>query len=275
MKFTPKPVDGDVNLSGKHPLKEAVWLVAELLVILALFYFVLGLVAGFVAVRLPVKAEIWIGSKLGAEYQEHADGFLQDHLNRLVQVLPADSPLHEYSFKIFLDDSKKINAFALPGGSIVVFQGLLNTIRSENELDMVLAHELGHFYHRGHLRALGRNLLLFLVSRLLPGDQSSDLIPWLAGKFERRYSQKQELAADSWGLDLLYRRYGHVGGATDFFQRLSTKNKSRFAYFLATHPHPEDRLNSLHRIIEERNYPVRNTVPFHLGQEKQDSEATH
>lgn len=276
MKFTPKPVDGDVNLSGKHPLKEALWLVAELLVILALLYFVFGLVAQFVAVRLPVKAEIWIGSKLEAKYKAHTDAFLQDHLDRLVQELPADSPLHEYSFKIFLDDSKKINAFALPGGSIVVFQGLLNTVRSENELDMVLAHELGHFYHRDHLRAMGRNLLLFLVARLLPGDQSPDLVLWLAGKFERRYSQKQELAADSWGLDLLYRRYGHVGGATDFFRRLSQKNKSHLAYFLATHPHPEDRLNNLNRIIEERHYPVHETVPFSSGQKKKlGPESTH
>ncbi|WP_457576039.1 M48 family metallopeptidase [Desulfomarina sp.] len=268
MKFTPKPVDGSVNISGRHPLKEAVWLMAELLAVLALLYFVLGLIAGFVAVRLPVKAEIWLGSKLEKKYKAHRKEFLQDHLDRLVQVLPADSPLHEYSFKIFLDDSKKINAFALPGGSIVVFQGLLNTVRSENELDMVLAHELGHFYHRDHLRAMGRNLLFFLVSRMLPGDQSSDLVPWLAGKFERRYSQKQELAADSWGLDLLYRRYGHVGGATDFFNRLSRKKKSHFAYFLATHPHPEDRLTNLHRIIKDRNYPVRETVPFQPDQKK-------
>jgi predicted Zn-dependent protease len=278
MKFTPKPVDDKVNLSKKHPLREAVWLVAELLVILAFFYYVLGLIAGFIAVRLPVKAEIWIGSYFEINHQTYTGGFLQDHLDRLVQELPADSPLREYSFKIFLGDSKKINAFALPGGSIVVFQGLLNTIRSENELDMVLAHELGHFYHRDHLQAMGRNLLLFLVSRLLPGDQSSDLVSWLGGKFERRYSQKQELAADSWGLNLLYRRYGHVGGATDFFKRLSQK-KSHFAYFLATHPHPEDRLNSLNRLIKERNYPVRDTVPFHPGQKKklgsQGSGPTH
>ena len=45
-----------------------------------------------------------------------------------------------------------MNAVALPGGNIVVFAGLLKEIKSENELAMILGHELGHFAHRDHLR---------------------------------------------------------------------------------------------------------------------------
>ena len=266
MRFTPKLADGNVNVSREHPLKEAAWLVGGLILLLVLLYIVLGFVASLVATHLPVQAEIWIGDKLSARFQGQADKVLQQHLDDLLRALPDDSPLHAYPFRIYLNDSDKVNAFALPGGSIVVFKGLLQAVGSENELDMVLAHELGHFAHRDHLQAMGRSLLVVVGSWLLPGDQSSDMVPWIAGKLEKKYSQKQEAAADSWGLDLLNRRYGHVGGATDFFKRLAGKNKSHFAYFLATHPHPEDRMQSLNTLIRQNGYAVGKTIPLTKGQ---------
>ncbi len=267
MKFTPKLADGDVNVSREHPLKEAAWLVGGLILLLVLLYIVLGFfVASLVATHLTVNAEIWIGDKLSARFQGQADAVLQQHLDELLRALPDDSPLHAYPFRIYLNDLDKVNAFALPGGSIVVFKGLLQAVGSENELDMVLAHELGHFAHRDHLQAMGRSLLVVVGSWLLPGDQSSDMVPWIAGKLEKKYSQKQEAAADSWGLDLLNRRYGHVGGAMDFFKRLAGKNKSHFAYFLATHPHPEDRMHSLSTLIRQNGYAVGETIPLTKGQ---------
>lgn len=262
MKFTPKLANGDINISKDNPLKEAAWLVGGLLTILVLLYTVLGFVADQVAMHLPVKAELWIGSKISARLESPPNELLQRHIDRLIEALPANSPLHTYSFRTYLDESDEINALALPGGNIIVFKGLLQAVKSENELDMVLAHELGHFAHRDHLQAMGRSLLVVIGSWLLPGDQSSEIVPRIASTLERKYSQKQEAAADSWGLDLLNRRYGHVGGATDFFKRLSGINKNHLAYFFATHPHPEDRVHNLETLIRQNNYAVRKPVPF-------------
>jgi len=262
MKFTPKLADGDVNISKSHPLKEAAWLVGGLLLILVLLYFSLGFLSGLIAMRLPVKTEIWLGSRISSVLEYEDNDYLQKHLDLLVKALPSDSPLHAYVFKIYLDESDQINAMALPGGSIVVLKGLLGNVKSENELDMVLAHELGHFAHRDHLQAIGRGLLMVAASFLLPGDQSSDIVPWIAGKLERTYSQKQEAAADSWGLDLLNSRYGHVGGATDFFKRLAGKDKSHLSYFFATHPHPDFRIENLNKLIAQNHYVVGPTIPL-------------
>lgn len=262
MKFTPKLADGDVNISKSHPLKEAAWLVGGLVLILILLYFSLGFLSSLIVMRLPVKIEIWLGSKISSTFEYKSNDYLQKHLDLLVKELPADSPLHAYNFKIYLDDSEQVNAMALPGGSIVVLQGLLKVVKSENELDMVLAHELGHFAHRDHLQAMGRGLFVLAASFLLPGDQSSDIVPWIAGKLERTYSQKQEAAADSWGLDLLNSRYGHVGGATDFFTRLSGKDKSHLSYFFATHPHPDYRTKNLNTLILQHHYIVGEINPL-------------
>ncbi|HID69916.1 MAG TPA: peptidase M48 [Desulfobacterales bacterium] len=262
MKFTPKLADGDVNISKSHPLKEAAWLVGGLVLLMLMLYFSLGFLSGLIAMRLPVKAEIWIGSKISSVFEYDSNDYLQNHLDLLVKALPADSSLHAYNFKIYLDESEQVNAMALPGGSIVVLKGLLKNIKSENELDMVLAHELGHFAHRDHLQAMGRGLLVVAASLLLPGDQSSDIVPWIAGKLERTYSQKQEAAADSWGIDLLNSRYGHVGGATDFFTRLAGKDKSHLSYFFATHPHPDYRIENLNKLILQNHYVVGETIPL-------------
>lgn len=266
MKFTPKLADGDVNISASHPLKELAWLVGGFIISLVLFYILLGFVSGVLAMRLPVKAEAWMGSKIAILYEGQTNTFLQSHLDGLVSVLPEDSVLHAYTFRIFLDDEEdQVNAFALPGGLIVVCAGLLENVQSENELDMILAHELGHFAHRDHLQAMGRSLIVAFGSWLLSGDGSSDVVPWIASKLERKYSQKQEIASDAWGLDLLSRRYGHVGGATAFFKRLAEDKKNRLAYFLATHPYPGDRVQYLNALIEQNGYGVRACIPLPDG----------
>ncbi|MBW2659484.1 MAG: M48 family metallopeptidase [Deltaproteobacteria bacterium] len=262
MRFTPIAADGSVNVSKGNPLTEAAWLAGSLVLILVLLYVILGFVAGWAAMRLPVGAEVWLGNVVSAGYQGKSNEFLQEHLDQLLHALPHDSPLHSYTFKIYFDETDKVNAFALPGGGIVVLAGLLNVVESENELDMVLAHELGHFYHRDHLQTMGRSLLLAVGSRVLPGDRASDLVTWIGTKLERKYSQKQEAAADAWGLDLLNHRYGHVAGALDFFDHLPDREKDRFAYFLATHPDPEERIRSLQKLIRQKGYAVGKTVPI-------------
>ena len=79
---------------------------------------------------------------------------------------------------------------------------------------------------------------------------------------EMRYSQRQERAADAFGLDLLEAGYGHVGGATDFFSRLTGKAGSKYSYVLASHPHPEARISALRTLIAAKGYPVRPTIPL-------------
>ena len=70
---------------------------------------------------------------------------------------------------------------------------------------------------------------------------------------ERRFSRKQEKKADAVGLDLLYKAYGTTEGSVSFFRKLQKENRiSDFAYFFATHPSPEDRIEALERVIKDR-----------------------
>jgi predicted Zn-dependent protease len=277
MKFTPKALEGNVNVSRTHPLAELAWLAGGLLTLVAAVYLILWLVTDLLLPQVPVGVEVWAGKHLLHQVAASRNPPLQQRLDALLAALPADSPLQRYDFSVSVVKNEEVNAMALPGGHIVVFSGLLQQVRSENELGMVLAHELGHYARRDHLRGMGRGLGATLVLATLFGRDSSAarIASRLFTGVEMRYSQAQEAAADAFGLHLLAARYGHAGGATDFFSRLAGQGNSRFSYLLASHPRPEARIASLQQMISAAGYRLAATEPLQgdsllAGREGQD-----
>ena len=143
MKFTPKHIDGNVNVSKTHHLTELSWMVGSLLLLTLAFYLVLGVTAELAVSKIPVETELWLGEHFIGSFEAAESAPLQQRLQKLLDNLPADSPLRDYAFSVQLVESEEINALALPGGHIVVLSGLVEQAESENELAMVLDHELG------------------------------------------------------------------------------------------------------------------------------------
>lgn len=264
MKFTPRQLDENVNVSKTHPLTELFWLLGGLILIAGLVFVLLGFAADWAATKAPVSVERWLGKQALEHFPSEENDALKQRLQALLSNVPDDSSLNNYEFRVFLSDSEQVNAIALPGGSIVVFSGLLKQIESENELAMILAHELGHFAHRDHLRGLGRGLGLTVAAALLFGEENaaSSLTAKALMTFQVRYSQAQESAADSFALELLNKRYGHVGGGSDFFVRMAKTAGSHLPYLLASHPHPEDRIKKLEALIADKGYRIEMTQPL-------------
>jgi Zn-dependent protease with chaperone function len=253
VKFTPKPIREEVNVSPGSPLRELFLLAGGILGAFLLIYVVLGLCLDFAIARIEPDLEDRLGTIfLPAFVDEESD-------------TPAE---RRRNYRVHLIESKEANALALPGGHIVVLSGLVKEAASENELAMILGHELGHFQNRDHLRGLGRGLVLVFLSSLLFGADSSlaDLATSLLGGAEMQFSQRQELRADAWGLELLSRKYGHAGGATTFFRRLAKKEDGKeLAYLFASHPYPRERVEALAAAIGKREIPRRDTVPLDGG----------
>jgi predicted Zn-dependent protease len=264
MKYTPRELNGNVNVSRTHPLIELAWLAGSLLALCLTALLLLGWGSDYAVSHLPPRYERWLGEHMPTPYPGKPSPALQSRMEALLKCLPENSPLRGRSFSVRIADSPEINAVALPGGRFVVFRGLLDEVGSENELTMVLAHELGHFAHRDHLRGLGRGLGITVLSLLVFGRDSS--ISNVAGKLfldvESHYSRRQEAAADRFALKLLVARYGHAGGATDLFRRLSKRVGGRLPYLLASHPHPLDRIRALEKDIKNHNYPVAPVAPL-------------
>lgn len=264
MKFTPRQLEGNVNVSATRPLAEFAWLVAELALVIVAIYLLLGLATDLAAARIPPESETWLGERALVAFDEASSPALDRRLQELVKALPPDSPLRRYRFSVHLVEDETVNAVALPGGSIIVFSGLLKKVRSENELAMVLAHELGHYAHRDHLRGLGRGLGIAVAAQLLLGSNNSaaELVSNAALPLFARYSRGQEEEADAFAVDLIQARFGHAGGSGDFFRRLAGETGGDRSYLLASHPGPEDRIASIGERIARQGYPVRPTLPL-------------
>ena len=139
------------------------------------------------------------------------------------------------------------NAMALPGGLIIVTQGLLDQVESENELAFVLGHELGHFKNRDHLRGLGRGAVLSLFFAVTLGGDAGGVGIKVADLTLRGFSRNQESDADAFGLSLVNAEYGHVDEAWRLFERWSIADDSiiNFVSYLSTHPEAGDRVSEL------------------------------
>lgn len=144
----------------------------------------------------------------------------QDYLQNLLHKITSTYLPSGYHFKVHLTNDKMPNAFALPGGSIVITSGLLDMLDSENGTIFVIGHEIGHFKHRDHLRGLGSGLAVMLLQTMIGIDLSEKFIANISNITNLAYSRKDESRADLMGLDILYAVYGHAGGADEFFQAI-------------------------------------------------------
>jgi predicted Zn-dependent protease len=216
---------------------------------------------------IPASVEQQLGVLIVPTYERQAKpSVVQDTLNKLLDNLEAN--LHNDNkkardYRVLYIPKNTINALAIPGDVIIIYQGLLTEIKSENELMMILGHELGHFANRDHLRSLGNVLLMRIALSYLLGDLGNlqsgvELVNAIA---KAQFSQKQETQADRFGLELLNKYYGHVAGATDFFESLSKQPQLNIA-FLSTHPAPEKRVKELKKLIEQKNYPIEQKQPL-------------
>lgn len=147
-----------------------------------------------------------------------------------------------YTISLWCDDTP--NAVALPGRQILVSEGLVKLISSENALAFVIAHEFGHFKQRDHLRGLGRGLGLSIGLAMLGLDGSGSGIAEIgAHAVARGYQRDQERGADLVAADLVTNAYGGLKGAGEFFEKMAARESgwSRASSFLATHPNSTER----------------------------------
>jgi len=216
---------------------------------------------------VPPSVEQQLGALIVPAYEQlakptPAQDTLNQLLNRLEANLPAQSKNRDY--QVLYVPGSTVNALSVPGDRIIIYSGLVKQVESENELMMVLGHELGHFANRDHLRSLGQQLLWQVAIASFVGDASwiqSTAASAIAALSNAQYSQSQESQADEVGLTLLQKTYGHTAGATDFFARLSQQQSVDLA-FLATHPAPNQRVAELKRLVEQRHYPIGKRSPL-------------
>jgi len=251
MDWEPRTPPEGINVTPTHPLSELAMLVAGIAAGTAILVVFAALSIEILMAWLPTSLESRLFGRLWTfESTDESNDPRQTEVEALLQRLAVHWPENPYTLRLEVMDEQDPNAFALPGGLVVVTQGLLDEIGSENELAFVLGHELGHFRNRDHLRGLGRGVLVTLTLTALSGGGGADVIPGVVSAVtETGFARDQERDADRFGLELVFREYGHVGGTDAFFRGLPDGSDvgfdDRLVSYLATHPLSTERIDAL------------------------------
>ncbi len=152
-----------------------------------------------------------------------------------------------YRYEFYVSDDITVNAYAMPGGYIVMHSGLLRLAASADEVAGVLAHEIAHVEKRHSLTAIARQLGLTAVLSLTFGDLGS--VASAAGDLlSLKFSRDHEREADSVGLNKLVAAGMRPEAMAAFFRKMATQEKINLG-FLSTHPAGEERLAAIESAI--------------------------
>jgi predicted Zn-dependent protease len=263
VKFDPRLPRDDVNVTARHPLKEAAVILAGVLIIVAVLLGFAVLVVDRLVFYLPPSWEASVFPEFDALQKvptSKTEIVRKRNLEGLLERLLMHWPEHPEALRVGLLDSPQPNALAFPGGLILVSSGLLDLVESENELAFVLGHELGHYHGRDHIRSLGRGLALGLILTAIGQSGGAAELVALSGQLtSRSFSREQESSADAFGLALVATEFGHVAGATDFFEKLPAPDsllERSLATYLATHPMSDDRVKEMEQLADDNGWSL-------------------
>ncbi len=230
--------------------RREVWLVGSLTAVavgVVLFVFVgVPILSGPVARATPVDMELRMGAnfdaQVGAIFPTCGDGEGQRVLAALGDRIAAGAET-PFDIRVRAVEAPMINAFALPGGAVLITDDLIAEADSPDELAAVISHEVAHVEMRHVMQAVWRDLGIGMLLDLVVGGGTGagQQAVILAGQAsDLTYSREAELAADARGQALLHAAGLSSRGMAPFFERLArAEGAGRFGEaveFMNSHP---------------------------------------
>ena len=202
----------------------------------------------FVLKRIPVSVDQEVGRMFEGQFLASKEVVPENEATRAIKLivdrLEAASADQRFEFKVSIQRNKEVNAFAAPGGLIVVYTGLIAEAGSAEEVAGVLAHEMAHATNRHSMRQmLYAGGLLPLAGLLIGQPDAAALFQSLGQLSELKFSRTQEEDADRTGFDTLVAAGISAEGMARFFDRLAEAGAP--PSFLSTHPSSTDRAASI------------------------------
>ena len=165
-----------------------------------------------------------------------------------------------HKFQFFVVEDTSVNAFAMPGGFVVVHTGLLQLAETPEEVAGVLAHEVQHIEQRHSLLSIAKSLGFSAAASLLLGDASAAVS--LGGELlQLKFSRDHETEADREGLKSLVAAKINPVGMRDFFAKMAAQSQLNFG-LLATHPASKERMAAIDQIIKALPAAARQVEPL-------------
>lgn len=231
--------------------------VAILLLLVIAYYGIIY--AGRAAVSaLPVSVDEQIGDlaykqiDLGGPKVD--DPAINEPLQALLKRLEAADPEDPFTYQLDVIESETVNAFALPGGRMVLLTGLLRAADNPSQVAGVIAHEMAHITERHGIQGIARSVGLIVAVEILIGDAGGLVV--LGAEIahfaaENSYSRDQEAEADYVGVERLYKAGIDPQSLAQFFLILDneTKDMPDIPEWMSTHPEHAARIDAIEKQI--------------------------
>jgi Zn-dependent protease with chaperone function len=210
--------------------------------------------------HIPIAWEQQLGRQVVDQFSPEKDRctdpyrkqIIESMLTKLTATMP-NNPYGTIHFQIV--DDPMVNAFAAPGGYVVVFRGLLEKTETPEQLAGVLAHELQHIFKRHTTRAIVEQTSTSLLIAAVSGDITGAATVALDSARTLgalRYSRVHETEADTEGLKMLLAAGIDPKGMIEFFQIMNKGNHrdddAGWFRYLSTHPTHDNRVQTLTKL---------------------------
>ena len=192
------------------------------------------------------------GSLLGAAPLVK-DEALQQYVNKVGRWVASQSERADLPWKFGVIENNDLNAFAAPGGYVLITKGLYQKLTNEAQLAGVLGHEIAHVVKKHQLKVLQKQQLLnagsgWLKEKFAFGNKLADKAIGSGAEISARSLDKDvEFEADRMGMVLATRAGYDAYGLAEVLQTIGQTNKadSSVALLFKTHPAPDERLAKL------------------------------
>jgi predicted Zn-dependent protease len=191
-----------------------------------------------------------------------ANNEVQQYVNQVGRWLSLQTERPDLPWQFGVLASTDINAFATPGGTIFITNGLLQKLNNESELAGVLAHEMVHVLRKHHLTALQKDARMDLASDLAGEALKDKADPAVLNKaikagtevYARGLDKNDEFEADRMGIVIATRAGYDPYGLPAVLQMLDASNAqdSSLALMFKTHPAPRERISLLDKLMGDR-----------------------
>jgi len=231
-------------------------------------YYGLRVAADVAAQNVPPEYEAEAGDKLfklvtmDKRFVDSAE--LMAALSKITAPLVKAVENDEHKFKFHIVEDSTLNAFALPGGHVVIHSGLLLKADSAEEVAGVIAHEICHVTQRHHIRGLVNQVGVVLIVQTMFGDASALIatISRFGGDLSTlKNSREFENEADKAAWELLRRANINQKGMISFFEKLKNQRTEfeegieKTFDFMSTHPNTAERIVALRaRLTDEPQF---------------------
>lgn len=204
-----------------------------------------------------------LAAKLAKKYGLIKDEPFTRYINLVGKSMAIYSSRQELDFRFGILDTEDVNAFACPGGFVLVTKGAIDIMETEAELASLLSHELSHvtLKHSGDFEEKGASILDVISAIMAPGGDlvssvTKGAVDGLVNQFfEKGRKKEEEIESDKAGTIYLSQAGYDLESSIIYLKKLDKSQHNEVA--LKTHPPTSERISELNKFITDNKLNMR------------------